>query len=190
MSIIKQALLGYLSWRSLTGYDLKKLVADSELLPWAGNSNQIYTALVGLHQAGWVAVTTEQQASLPPRKVYRLTAGGRAQLLAWLRSTPELPEMRGAFLVQIAWADQLESTEIAHLVDQYEAAVEAQLVLCRESARRGRDTPSRTTREEYLWKMAHENRLRAWQTELEWTRDLRKGLARFRRARRKARGVA
>lgn len=175
---IQHALLGFLSWQPLTGYDLKKLVADSEILHWSGNSNQIYTTLVQLQRAGLVEVETTQQENLPPRKTYTLTAAGQEQLRSWVLSAPELPEARNSFLVQLAWADQLEARELEGLVAGYEQAVEAELTMCREKIRRGRPAPDRTAREKYLWKMAHENRLRAWEAELGWARDLRKGLGR------------
>jgi PadR family transcriptional regulator, regulatory protein AphA len=174
---IQHAILGYLSWRPLTGYDLKKLIADSELLHWSGNSNQIYTSLVQLHRDGMVTAETEQQENRPPRKTYSLTASGREALRSWVLSSPELPEVRGTFLVQMAWADQLDAPELDALVGQYETAVEHQLAMCREKIRRGQGSPDRTAREQYLWRMAHENRLRGWKTELGWARDLRSGLA-------------
>src|SRR5512141_798026 len=106
---IRHALLGFLSWRPLTGYDLKKRVADSEFLHWSGNSNQIYTTLIQLHREGLVTARTEQQENLPPRKTYTLTDSGRDQLESWVLSAPELPETRGSFLVQLAWADHLSA---------------------------------------------------------------------------------
>ena len=38
---IKYAMLGFLSWRPLAGYDIKKLMVDSPVLYWSGNNNQI-----------------------------------------------------------------------------------------------------------------------------------------------------
>lgn len=180
---VRHAILGYLSWRPLTGYDLKKLFADSELLHWSGNSNQIYTALVQLHRDGLVTAETQQQESRPPRKTYSLTASGQEALRSWVLSSPELPELHSTFLVQIAWADQLDASELDELIGRYENAVEHQLAMCREKIRRGEGSPDRTARERYLWRMAHENRLRGWKAELGWARDLRSGLAELRGAR-------
>jgi PadR family transcriptional regulator AphA len=175
---LKHAILGFLSWRPLTGYELKKLVAESEFLHWSGNSNQIYTTLVRLHLDGLATVETQQQENLPPRKTYTLAASGRDQLRRWVLSAPDLPEARSSFLVQLAWADQLGASELDGLIGEYERAVELQLAMSRERIRRGHGSPDRTAREAYLWKMAHENRLRAFETELKWARDLRRGLGR------------
>ena len=38
---IRYAILGLLSWRPFTGYDLKKMIGDSVFLYWSGNNNQI-----------------------------------------------------------------------------------------------------------------------------------------------------
>lgn len=176
---IRHTILGFLSWQPLTGYDLKKLISGSEFLHWSGNSNQIYTALVQLHRDGLVDLRTEQQPNLPPRKIYTLMDGGRQELRSWVQSPVELPEVRNTFLAQLAWADQLSATEIDRLVGAYEEEVGVRLAMCRERIRRGPPSPDRTPRERYLWKMAHENRVRAWETELGWVRALRRGLGRF-----------
>jgi len=62
---IKYVILGYLGWKPMTGYDLKKIIADSETLPWSGNNNQIYKALVQLHKDEWVRKVTENQTGAP-----------------------------------------------------------------------------------------------------------------------------
>ena len=43
--IIDYAILGLLSWKPLTGYDVKRVMQDSPFLYWSGNNNQIYKAL-------------------------------------------------------------------------------------------------------------------------------------------------
>ena len=67
---IKHAILGFLSWSPLTGYDLKKRFMGSTTLYWSGNNNQIYRSLVDLHQNGFVTKEVQQQEKLPARKIY------------------------------------------------------------------------------------------------------------------------
>ena len=62
---IKFVVLGYLSWRPMTGYDIKKMIADSETLPWSANNNQIYKSLVELHKEDWVTKSVENQEGAP-----------------------------------------------------------------------------------------------------------------------------
>ena len=176
---IKHAILGFLSWRSLTGYDLKKLFADSEFFYWSGNSNQIYRTLVQLHKEGLVTREVEHQESYPDRKVYTITAEGWVALRAWAGSAPELPGLRHAFLVQLAWADPLCPEELDALLKTYEDQVRAQLLICREQERRGEIDPARTEREAYLWRAIAENSIGFYEHELAWARGLRDGLAAF-----------
>src|SRR5512146_1518055 len=96
---IQYAILGLLSWKSLSGYDLKKIISGSDLFYWSGNNNQIYNSLILLHKQGLVSQQVLQQESLPAKKIYTITDTGRAALRGWLLSNPELPELRNNFLI-------------------------------------------------------------------------------------------
>lgn len=174
---IQYAILGFLSWQPLSGYDLKKLFAGSHAFHWSGNNNQIYRSLVQLHDEGLVTVEVQPQADRPPRKVYTITPRGRQALRQWLRSPPELPQLRSTFLVQLAWAGELPPEALDSLLAQYEHEVEMQLLMCREQARRGGLNPARTPRERHIWQMIAEHPVAAYEAELAWLRRLRQGLA-------------
>lgn len=174
---IKYAMLGYLSWKPLTGYDLKKIFAESTTLHWSGNSNQIYRALIELHNAELVTLEVEYQESHPPRKIYSITDKGRAELRQWVMSTPEAPQIRNTFLVQLAWADQLNADELNALLDKYEAELSLHLAMAREERQRPQDTPQRTPREAYLWQMIAESRISFYENEINWLQTLRQNLA-------------
>jgi PadR family transcriptional regulator, regulatory protein AphA len=173
---IEYAILGFLSWRPLSGYDLKKLFADSGTFYWSGNNNQIYRTLVQVHREGLVSLEVQRQESYPDRKVYSLTDKGRAQLRDWVLSAPEPPQLRKSFLIQLAWADQLGPTELDAMLERYAGEVHVQLLMYREQARRRSIDPARTPRESYLWKMIFENWITSYENELEWVRRLRKEL--------------
>lgn len=177
--MIKYAILGFLNWQPLTGYDLKKLFADSEFFYWSGNNNQIYRTLLELHRQGLVTQEVQPQENYPARKVYTLTAQGVAELHAWLLSPPEPPQIRSPFLVQLAWADLLAVEELDTLLARYEQEINVRLLMCREQARRQENQPARTPREAYLWRMMYENRAGFYEHELAWVQKLRQELAAF-----------
>jgi DNA-binding PadR family transcriptional regulator len=174
---IKYAILGYLSWRAFSGYDLKKLIADSVAFHWTGNNSQIYTSLVELHREGLVTQELQPQEHYPTRKVYTITERGLADLRAWLATTPELPQLRNGFLTQLAWADCLTALELDALLGKYETEVQMQLLMCREQERRGSVGPTRTPREAYLWRILAENRIGFYEHELAWAQQARNALA-------------
>lgn len=177
---IKYTILGYLSWKPLSGYDLKKLIADSNIFYWSGNNNQIYTALVKLHKDGLVTNQIELQENLPNRKIYSITDSGLAALKEWLLIAPELPQTRKTFLVQLAWSNQLTSEELSDLIGKYEYEVNMQLIMHREKQRRdSKNNPARTPRETYIWKMISENLIRSHEMELAWIRELKNNLNKY-----------
>lgn len=186
---IEFAILGLLSWRSMTGYDIKKMFSGSPVLYWSGNNNQIYTTLVKLHRNGWVTREIEIQVDKPSRKIYSITPKGRSELQEWLRSEPDPPQLRSPFLIQLAWADQLKQEELEDLLGKYEAEMMMQLSMLQLQAKEGDTSASgktrdayihtalaRTPREAILWNMIQQNWISFYQNELDWVRKLRQQL--------------
>jgi PadR family transcriptional regulator AphA len=175
-SMIQYAILGLLSWRPLSGYDLKKIISESEVFYWSGNNNQIYTALIRLHADGLVTRQVQLQESLPAKKIYSITQAGRDELRRWVLSTAELPEAHNTFLIQLAWAEVLTAKELDDLLGRYAAEIDLKLRMQQEKSSRPIVAPNRTRREAYLWEKISENLLSTYQNELEWVRHVREEL--------------
>lgn len=176
---IKFVVLGYIGWQPSTGYDLKRIISDSETLPWSGNSNQIYRALVDLHKDGFVSLEVEQQASLPAKKIYSITEEGQNALKAWSKEAPESPKTQKPFFDQLLWSDQLTPDELDALLDEYLNVVGEKLFMIRVQADRKPDFPERTPRESYLWEMIQRNWIATYEMELDWIRQMRQELRQF-----------
>lgn len=174
---IQYALLGLLSWRSATGYELKKIIEESSTMHWSGNNNQIYKSLVQLLDEGLVTNEIQHQESTPSKKIYTITEQGLARLREWVLSEPEIPEFKNTFLVQLAWADQLSNEELNELFIQYESRINMQLAFQQEKIRRGITSPHRNERETFLWDKISENLLSFYQNELKWVQKIRKDLS-------------
>jgi PadR family transcriptional regulator, regulatory protein AphA len=170
---IQYAILGLLNWKPFSGYDLKKIITDSDLFYWSGTNNQIYYSLVELHNQGLVDLTVELQQSLPARKIYSITEQGQARLREMSLHDPEPQEFRNNFLIQLAWTDQLSDDEMDDLLGKYELEVEVRIKMHVEQMNRTHNTPERTGREKLIWYRIYENILETYQNELTWTRSLR-----------------
>ncbi|MBA3075528.1 MAG: PadR family transcriptional regulator, partial [Anaerolineae bacterium] len=70
---LQSTILGLLSWKPFSGYDLKGIISESDLFYWSGNNNQIYKILLELQQAGLVTFEVHEQESLPAKKIYSVT---------------------------------------------------------------------------------------------------------------------
>lgn len=180
---IRCAILGLLGEQPLSGYDLKKIIAESDLFYWSGNNNQIYHSLVALHEQGLVSQEVQQQESLPARKVYTLTEAGREELRRWLVSDPELPEFRDPFLIQLTWADELPAAALDELLARYADEVEVRLRMCQENlvrqqglARLEDRAGSRSPRQRLLRQRIAQHAADRWQRELDWVNRLRSDL--------------
>ena len=192
ISTIGYAILGLLSWRPLTGYDVKGLFANSVAMHWSGNNNQIYKTLIDLHRNDLVSVEVQNRESGPLRKVYTITDAGRTVLREWVTTTPEPPQLRHPLLIQLAWADQLSADALTTLLTQYKDELETQLSMLQNQVKNQPDlnktsatylniTQARTTREAFLWRMIQENWISFYQNELNWLHELSAGLVQFNR---------
>jgi len=182
---IEYAILGLLSLKPLSGYDLKKIFEESIALYWSGNNNEIYRSLLELRDQGLVTVEVQPQESLPARKVYSITAEGRQALASWAGTAPALPQKRHTLLLQLAWADALSAPEIDRLLADYEDELANQILLCQAqlmppSGGRPRfpdPSQARSAREATLWRALLSNYLIFYLTEQGWARQLRRDLA-------------
>lgn len=174
---LKDVILGFLDWKQMTGYELKGMFSDSDYLPWSGNNNQIYTALVELEKEGLVEKQVVQQERLPAQKRYTATESGRRRLRAAVLQQAERTSLRNDFLLHLIWSECLTKEETTALIDGYQKETETELMMCREKAKRGGPKGGRSAREEYVWGMALQNRAMMLQAELNWLTMLRNGLA-------------
>jgi PadR family transcriptional regulator, regulatory protein AphA len=165
---LRYTILGLLSWKPASGYDLKRIISDSEVFYWSGNNNQIYKNLIDLKNEGLVTFQVQVQESLPSKKIYSITDKGLAELHQNLLAAPEVPELHKDFLIQLAWAEQLSDEEIIALLEKYEDEISIRLRMLQAQATRSGNTPGRSRREKYLWQRIIENFMAAYQTELNW----------------------
>lgn len=166
---LRATILGFLSWKPLSGYDLKKMLSTSDIFYWSGNNNQVYKNLLELQQKGLVSYQVQQQESLPAKKIYSITEQGRTELQNSLRVTPELPELRKNFLIQLAWCEPLSDKQVIGLLEGYANELKARLQLSLGQEQMTINKPQRSARESYLWRRIHHNLVEAYQTELNWT---------------------
>jgi DNA-binding PadR family transcriptional regulator len=104
--------LGYRS-----GYEIKQAVESSIRFFWTISQAQIYPSLDRLADERLVTGRSEPSGRRA-RRVYSLTASGRAALRAWLADGEELPfELRDVGLLKLFFADALPDAEAADLLD-------------------------------------------------------------------------
>lgn len=171
---LEYAILGFLSYRPYSGYDLKKVFDTSVRHFWYADQSQIYRTLAQLNERGWTEIEVVEQTERPDRKVYHITPPGKQALLDWLAGPFPNPPARSGPLVQVFFMGQLSDEAI---LAKFEAAAEifrqtlaryAQVPTLAGDAIREVDSP----REVYFWLQTLEEGRRTTQANLEWVEGI------------------
>ena len=110
------AILGMLSTGPMSGYDIKKAIANSVANFWNESYGQIYPILKQLADAGLTTSRTEKQEGKPERYVYTLSDKGREELLRWLTEPVEQVVERNELLLKLFFGHEVPvATSIEHV---------------------------------------------------------------------------
>jgi len=111
--MLKYAILGFLSYQPMSGYDIKQGMQRSTAYFWNARLSQIYGTLKTLESEGLVTSTLAQEEKRRDRRVYTLTPDGRADLHAWLaQPLTELSEHKETLILKLFFAAQLPKETI------------------------------------------------------------------------------
>lgn len=179
---INYTILGMLSYKSMSGYDMKKVIQKSTFMYWSGNNNQVYKSLTELHDKGLVTNVVKHQESLPTKKIYEITDEGLSALKEWVLSPSEQNEIKKPFIIQLAWSKQLNTNELNMILDEYENQIKTQLLMEKNNNQKEKlfflsdqATPLETT----VWSYINNNILREYENELGWIQDFREAIAKI-----------
>jgi PadR family transcriptional regulator, regulatory protein AphA len=107
--MLKYVLLGFLNYRSITGYELKQIINRSTSHFWHAELSQIYVTLKALENEGFVTSKIQLQTERPDRRVYTITRAGRAALAEWLaQPITELGTKKEWLLLKLFFSAQLD----------------------------------------------------------------------------------
>jgi PadR family transcriptional regulator, regulatory protein AphA len=129
------ALLGLLSLRPMSGYDIRQLIQRSIGHFWSESYGQIYPGLKRLAAAGLVAKKTERKKGSPDRHVYSLTGEGREQLRRWLKLPVAEEVPRNELLLKLFFGAQMSPSVRREHVQIYLEAHQRKLQVYGEIAK-------------------------------------------------------
>jgi PadR family transcriptional regulator, regulatory protein AphA len=92
--MLKYAILGFLAYRRMTGYDIEQWMQASTGHFWHAKISQIYMTLKQIEEQGLVSSHIEAQEGRPDRRIYTLTESGQTTLTDWLNMPIVEPEMK------------------------------------------------------------------------------------------------
>ena len=110
--MLAYAILGILARDAYSGYDLLHMLQVKVGAFWQARHSQIYPELARLEAQGLVTHEVIAQSDRPAKKVYSITAEGRAALAEWANLPMQPPQRRDEFLLK-AFAIWLATPEVA-----------------------------------------------------------------------------
>ncbi len=168
---LEHAILGFLTYQPLSGYDLKKFFDESVRHFWSATQSQIYRSLVRMAEKGWVKMEIVEQDDRPDRKVYHITKAGQDELLHWLTTPLPPPTGRNLWLVQVFFAHPLSDDEVFALFEDHAEKLRQKLGLFRDGVqevveRRFAEVGSKRSRR--LWQFTLDYGIAHLEWELQW----------------------
>ncbi len=101
---LKYAILGLVSTKPRTGYDIKRMFGETVGLIWTATHSQIYTTLHQLQKEDLIGNELIIQDGKPNKKVYYISEKGQKEFFTWLSEPNEIPEMKDGFLLKFILA--------------------------------------------------------------------------------------
>ncbi len=115
-------ILGLVSKRPMSGYELAALAARSIDHFWPISKSQVYSELARLERAGYVKGTHIEQDHRPDKRRYELTAPGEQALDTWLQAPGYSSERnRNGLLAKFFFAERMTQQQRINLLVEYRA---------------------------------------------------------------------
>ncbi|MBW3670725.1 MAG: PadR family transcriptional regulator [Acidobacteria bacterium] len=115
----RYAILGLLSHKPSTGYDIRKTIEQELSHFWNESYGQIYPILNALAAEKLATCRRRRQSGKPDRQVYSITARGRRALREWLRQPAALQTERNETLLKLLFSESLSPSERRGLIESY-----------------------------------------------------------------------
>ena len=170
---LNHAILGFLNYSPLSGYDLKKVFDSSVKHFWPADQSQIYRTLSRQVDQGWLEMEIVEQSDHPARKVYHITDSGREELIRWLAGPTSEKASRSAALIQVFFMGQADDELILQKFEAYAQMMQMALENYEELSKElvGK-LPETSTREHFFWLQTIDLGMRTTRANLEWAENI------------------
>jgi len=117
------ALLGFLTWRPMSGYDLKKAIEQSTSNFWSESYGQIYPVLQSLVRDGLARRVDAAARGGRERQEYEITARGRTTLRRWLNAPTAPTPIRSELLLKLFFGRRSDPSNLRQQIAAERARV-------------------------------------------------------------------
>jgi DNA-binding PadR family transcriptional regulator len=129
--VLGYALLGLIDLKPSSGYDLRKVFAETAMGNYSSSPGAIYPALERLESQRLIRGVVEDSAGLRRRRIYHSTSAGRDELKKWLAKPLEPTDvMRGAqeLMLRFSFMERaLGAASVVAFLAEFRAALKSYL---------------------------------------------------------------
>lgn len=133
LSDVEVALLGLLSIRPMTGYEIRKSYARGLAPWWDTPRTQIYPKLRDLERRGLVRDEVVVQQGKPNKRLYAIEPAGAEALTTWLSGEIGWPAMKHHMMMRLFFGNQLPAPVNRRLLAGYQERMLAFAASLREA---------------------------------------------------------
>ncbi len=126
-------MLGLLTWRPMSGYDIKKIVDIGLSHFWNENYGQIYPTLDALVDDGLAKKSADKKSGKRKRNIYRITPEGETEFREWLSEPADPPSVRNELQLKFFLSGLLPSKISLDIISRYQKQQQEILDEYRES---------------------------------------------------------
>jgi PadR family transcriptional regulator AphA len=127
------AILGLLCWKSMSGYDIKKMVEVGLAYFWSESYGQIFPTLNRLVEDGLATKKLDPNSGGRRRQEYHVTPAGRRAFKAWLHLPTDMPRLRDELKLKFFLTSRSETGEGVRLLEEYREQQRDHLAMLKES---------------------------------------------------------
>ena len=127
------AILGLLTWKPMSGYDIKKVVDVGLSHFWHENYGQIYPTLDQLVKDGLATKRSERKSGKRPRYVYRISRKGKKAFRDWISEPTDAPIVRNELQLKFFLCSSLPTNASIRLIEKHQSQQQAVLEEYRHS---------------------------------------------------------
>jgi PadR family transcriptional regulator, regulatory protein AphA len=124
---LRHAILGIVSAKPMTGYDLIKTFGNSVAYTWAAGQAQIYPELHKMERAGFLKSRTAARGA-GEKRVYAITPAGTKELRRWVSEPVSYPAERDALRLKTTYMEMASPADARRFffehIDHYKRYLE------------------------------------------------------------------
>ncbi|MGE5381251.1 MAG: PadR family transcriptional regulator [Methylocystaceae bacterium] len=171
---LSYALLGFLNYAPMTGYDLKKILDDSVNFFWSAQTSQIYRELKVLEKDGYIEAAVKPSEKGPNRHEYHITESGNSHLRKWLSEAHNDENMRNEFMVWLLFSSQVSKDEMYRQLQKKLQDYQKEYQMLREVGNGIQEYVQWFGKEDedFYWKMVLKRGLYDVEAKIHWAEDM------------------